>query len=154
LVRLKAFNLKTGRLLPATPRDPSLATNYRGSGLVPCPKPAIHRGPPTGCTSAVVPGGRLRAHFDRALAVAQPPDTSTLKAATACVNPLQSKRADVFKHHRLRDCDGDSLSDENLSVLGLRTEVCGKIADRADRGVARALGKTDPSYRLQIVRIS
>src|SRR5215471_19401894 len=38
---LRPLNLKTGRLFPATPETPPLATNYRESGLVVCPACSI-----------------------------------------------------------------------------------------------------------------
>jgi hypothetical protein len=40
------------------------------------------------------------------------------------------KRADFFEHRGFLDGDGDSLGNEDLSVLGLSIEPGGKIAYR------------------------
>src|SRR6516225_8272486 len=56
---------------------------------------------------------------------------------------LEGERSDFFERRHLLDLNGDPLVDQDLSVLGFAAKARGKIAHRADRGVAGAFGKTD-----------
>src|SRR5256885_13967853 len=57
--------------------------------------------------------------------------------------PFEGERADFFERCRPFDCDGDTLSDEDLPVLGLSAKPGGEIAHGADCGIAGAVSKTD-----------
>jgi hypothetical protein len=88
-----------------------------------------------------VPGGRLRAHLPWALTAAPPPGTSTLKA-TGCVNPFRASAP----------ISSSTIVSSTATATRWATRICpslassqrgGKIAYRANRGVARALSETD-----------
>src|SRR5262249_35292961 len=57
--------------------------------------------------------------------------------------PFQGKRPDFFERYALFDRDGDALSDQDLSVLGLSAKTRSEIAHGADRGIPGAFRKTD-----------
>src|SRR5947207_15677229 len=57
--------------------------------------------------------------------------------------PFEGERADFFERCRPFDRDGDTLSDEDLPVLGLSAKPRGEIAHGADRGVAGAFREAD-----------
>src|SRR5262249_15246284 len=57
--------------------------------------------------------------------------------------PFQSERADFFERYGLLDRDSHSLSDKDLTVLGLSAKTRGEIAHGPDRGIAGAVGKAD-----------
>ncbi len=56
---------------------------------------------------------------------------------------LEGERADFFERCRPFDHDGDTLSDEDLPVLGLSAKPRGEIAHGADCGIARAFREAD-----------
>src|SRR5262245_16542836 len=45
------------------------------------------------------------------------------------------------------ECSVDALTYQNLAILGFSAETSGDIAHRADRGIARAVSKTDLDER-------
>src|SRR6516164_7777829 len=55
----------------------------------------------------------------------------------------QLQVSEVLESRNRLDRFSDAAADEDLPVLGLRTEPRGEVAYRADRGVARAFGKAD-----------
>ena len=57
--------------------------------------------------------------------------------------PFQRERADFFERYGLLDRDRYSLSDKDLSILGLSAKPRGEITHGADRGIAGAFGKAD-----------
>jgi hypothetical protein len=56
---------------------------------------------------------------------------------------LEGERADFFERCYLFDLNGDPLSNQDLPIFGFGAKAGGKIAYRANRGVAGTLGKTD-----------
>src|SRR5262249_8311372 len=61
--------------------------------------------------------------------------------------PFQRERTDLFERYGLFDRDGHSLSDKNLTVLGLSAKTRGEIAHGADRCIAGAFCKADLTER-------
>ena len=61
--------------------------------------------------------------------------------------PFQRERADFFERYGLLDRDGHSLSDKDLTVLGLCAKTRGEIAHGADRRIAGAFRKADLTER-------
>ena len=57
--------------------------------------------------------------------------------------PFQGQRTDFFESRCPFDRHGNALAKQYLSVLGLSTQRGGDIADGANCGVARPLGKAD-----------
>ena len=56
---------------------------------------------------------------------------------------LEGERPDIYKRCYLFDLNGDPLGNQDLPIFGLGTKARSKIAYRADRGVAGAVGKAD-----------
>jgi hypothetical protein len=74
----------------------------------------------------------------------------TPRYVEGCDGPAQALERHVshfFERRDRRDRGRDPAREEDLPVLGLGTEPRGEIAHRADRGIARAVGKTDKIAR-------
>src|SRR5439155_18261963 len=56
---------------------------------------------------------------------------------------FQGKRANLFSRHASFERHVNTLTEQNLAVLGLAAEPCRDIAHGSDRGVSRPLGKSD-----------
>ena len=57
--------------------------------------------------------------------------------------PFQCQRPDFFEQRYPFDRHGNTLAKQYLSVLGLGTKPCRDVANGANCGVARPLGKAD-----------
>src|SRR6516165_10064636 len=65
--------------------------------------------------------------------------------------PFKGQRTDFFESRCPFDRHGNALAKQYLSVLGLGTQPGGDIADGANCGVARPLGKADlPQRRIAL----